>query len=157
MSARIIHVGADACHRLVVLERAGFRVQECSNIAALREVLESEPGPDAVVVTEDNGPFSQQAVAMVQTYSSFPLILFGEPQHSFAESGFDLVVPILSPPDVWLAQVAAVIAHGQTVRIRSILSGTDASLSHAEARHAVSQSVRSKRSSNPGQLPPNRE
>lgn len=127
MPARIIHVGADLCHRVGVLENAGYRVRECSSLSDLRKALASDPQPDAFIVIEDHAGLFRQAVALIRAYSQLPLILFGEPQRNCAETPFefDLVIPFLVAPDIWLTDVAILIAQGQAVRIRSRMSGTD--------------------------------
>ena len=118
MSARIIHFGADACHRAGVLESADYRVEVCHTLADLRCLLGTDPEPDGVILTHDQGQHSAQAVGIVRLHLGIPLILFGDSQRALAESEFDLVIPHLTSPDLWLPEVAAVVAQGQTRRIR---------------------------------------
>lgn len=119
MSARIIHLGHDGCHRVSVLTSAGYRVEECHTTEKLREALEAEPQPDGVVIDQEQSSFFREALALLHNYSGIPLILFGEPQRStIAQSEFELVIPSLAPPDAWLSELAALIAQTQVARIR---------------------------------------
>src|SRR5258708_16784159 len=48
MAARVIHFGPDDCHRLIVLESAGYAVDACDSLGQLRASLtaggEGAPG-----------------------------------------------------------------------------------------------------------------
>jgi hypothetical protein len=134
MSARIIHVGEDACHRVGVLVSAGYRVEECHSIEKLREVLESDSQPDAVVITEEHSKLFRQAVALLHEHTEFPLILFGELQRSITESEFDLVIPFLASPEAWLSQVATLISQCQAVRMRHRMPGGQSALSRRQSK-----------------------
>jgi hypothetical protein len=119
MAGRILHFGADTCHRLPVLENAGYTVERCTSLAALREALEDGEAPDALVMTETEKDSPREAVRLARAHSPIPLILFRETQRSLGEDGFDLVVPILHPPEAWLAEIAALIATSAQIRGRS--------------------------------------
>ena len=69
-----------------------------------------EPDPDAVAFTESERFAPEEAVGVTRSHSSAPLILFRETHSNFAESVFDLVVPVLEPPEAWLNSVAELIA-----------------------------------------------
>jgi hypothetical protein len=119
MPARIIHVGPDVCHRLSVLQSAGYSVKECNSVDELRQSLESDAQPDAVVVTQDHGQLFRKAASLVHGYSDIPLILFGERQGTCTDSSIDLVVPVLASPERWLKEIAVLVAHFQALRLRS--------------------------------------
>lgn len=119
MAARIIHFGADNCHRLWVLKSAGYFVDDCQSVMQLRTVLQSGMDPDAVAFTEAERFAPQEALEVTRSHSSAPLILFRETQNDFVEWAFDLVVPVLEPPEAWLNSVAALIAKSQAIRARS--------------------------------------
>lgn len=119
MAARVIHVGTDICHRLPVLERAGYQVDTCISVPELRLALTSIRQLDAVLISEGSEGAHPDAVSLARTYSSAPIVLFRETQLSFAESPFDLVVPILISPQVWLEDIAALIARCRALRADS--------------------------------------
>lgn len=110
MAARVIHVGADTCHRLPVLENAGYQVHTCISVFELREALAASEEPEAVLISEKAEGAHPEAVLIARSCSSAPIILFRETQSTLAESSFDLVIPNLVPPQTWLAELAAVIA-----------------------------------------------
>lgn len=116
MAARVIHLGRDSCHRLAVLESAGYRVDVCISVPELRHALVLPKPLDAVLISEGSEGPHADAVSLTRSHSSAPIILFRETQLDFAESCFDLVVPILAPPQIWLADMAAVIARCQSLR-----------------------------------------
>ncbi len=116
VAARVIHVGADNCHRLPVLENAGYRIDLCASIPQLRDALESEDPPDAVLISEGDGGAHQDAVALARAHLAAPIILFRETQRDYSESAFDLVIPVLDPPRTWLPEIAALIARCQALR-----------------------------------------
>ncbi len=119
MAARIIHFGADNCHRLWVLKSAGYSIDDCQSVVQLRTVLQSGIDPDAVAITESERFAPEEAVEVTRSHSSAPLILFRETHNDFMESVFDLVVPVLEPPEAWLTNIATLIAKSQAVRARS--------------------------------------
>ena len=115
MPGHILHIGTDTCHRLPVFESAGYTVEVCSSLAALRDVLDEGEVPTAVVVTETEGVSPREAVRLARVCPHVPLVLFRETQRAYGddghdlEAGFDLVIPILHPPAAWLAEIAALI------------------------------------------------
>lgn len=122
MAARVIHIGADNCHRLPVLEQAGYTVDVCTSIGELAEALESEDGSgesiEALLLAESETP--EEVISLARAKSNAPLVLFRETQRNLGESAFDLVVPILDSPDDWLSSLADLIARSRAIRARSI-------------------------------------
>ncbi len=116
MAARVIHVGTDTCHRLPVLESAGYRVDTCLSLPELRKTLAMKLEVDAVLIREGTEGALPDAVQLTRSHSSAPIVLFRETQLDFTESCFDLVVPILAPPQTWLADIAALITRCQSLR-----------------------------------------
>lgn len=116
MAARVIHVGTDSCHRLPVLESAGYEVDTCISVPELRIALTSVKQLDAVLISEGAEGAHSDAVSVARSHSTAPIVLFRETQLSFAESPFDLVVPILISPQVWLEDIAALIARCRALR-----------------------------------------
>jgi hypothetical protein len=119
VASRVIHVGADICHRLPVLESAGYQVDTCDSVRELDDALAGEEQLEAVLISEGLGGGHQDAVSLARSRSSAPIVLFRETQRSVTESTFDLVVPNLVPPETWLADIAALIARCQTLRTNS--------------------------------------
>lgn len=119
MAARIIHIGADTCHRLPVLESAGYLVHLCLSVLQLQEVFAAEEQLDAVLISEAGGLKHQEAALLARSRCSAPIVLFRDTQRNFTESAFDLVVPVLEPPDVWLAEVEALIQRSQGLQAQS--------------------------------------
>ena len=119
MAARIVHFGWDTCHRLWVLRNAGYSIDDCQSVVQLGAALRSGAHPDAVAFTESERFAPEEAVELTRSHSSAPLILFRENHSNFAESTFDLVVPVLEPPEAWLTSVAELIAKFQVIRAQS--------------------------------------
>jgi len=93
----------------MVLESAGYSVQECHCLVELRRLLADSARADALLVTEGDEVPLQDIVSLVRTHSSLPIILFRNPNMAREDAGVDLVVHCLTPPDVWLNDVEAVI------------------------------------------------
>jgi len=109
MIAKVIYFGPDECHRLMVLQSAGYAVEECESLIQLRAMLAKVAGVDAVLMSDREGVSPREALAAAKTHSSFPVILFRNTNMAYEESGFDLVVDCLTPPDVWLNDVDVLI------------------------------------------------
>lgn len=127
MAARIIHFGADSCSRLLVLEHAGYDVDDCPSVIKLGSALSAGRNADAVLMTEDPRASRHEAISLVRSHSSAPLVLFQTAGPTFDEPEFDLVIPVLTPPREWLEKIAATIE-----RSRALV---------AESRFAREQSV----------------
>lgn len=120
MAASIIHVGVDDCQRIAVLKVAGFEVNDCRSFDQLHAALLGIPAADAVAIAESRGELIEKAVSLTRVTSSIPLILFESPSpHLFNDSDFDLVVPALTSPAVWLERVQKLIAESRALRARS--------------------------------------
>lgn len=109
MPARVIHFGPDDCHRLMVLRSAGYTVEDCRSLVQLRDTLETGDVPDAVLMSDGAGVSPEEAAAVARTHSSNPVILFRSTNLAYEDGRFDLVVPCLTPPEVWLNDVDALI------------------------------------------------
>lgn len=109
MAARVVYFGCDECRRVPVLHMAGYAVDDCPSILKLRSVLQEPGQTSAFLFTGRNEKECKEAVVLARTQSSAPLILFDGPNHAGDESDFDLVIPPLTPPQEWLAKIAATI------------------------------------------------
>jgi hypothetical protein len=120
MATRIIHFGEDTCHRLSVLKSAGYFVAECDDVTQLQAALQSELGIDAVLLTDREGEAFEDAIRIARSFSSVPLILFRDTNLNIAEAGFDLVIPVLTPPEQWLDELGALIKRMHAIGTRSV-------------------------------------
>jgi hypothetical protein len=128
-SARIIHFGTDDCHRVSVLRSAGYRVEDCRSLRTFREALTEEGKPDAVFITEREGNLQGEAIALAQSCSSAPLVLFRRSHSDLNGGSFDLVIDSLTPPKYWLEEIGELITRsrsGKTGPLRSRTTGSGA-------------------------------
>jgi hypothetical protein len=107
MAAKIVYFGTDNCHRLPVLRRAGYVVENCQSAEHLRGLLASGD-IDAVLTTDREGDVPD-VVALVRSQSALPLVLFRDSNHSSNERRFELVIAALTAPPNWLAELALLI------------------------------------------------
>lgn len=110
MAARILYFGRDTCHRLPVLVRAGYAVINCTSLEDLSAAFRSPHAPCAVLMADNNPPAAEQAISLVRSRSLVPLILFRDSYRALAEVAFHLVIPTLTPPAQWLAEIASLFA-----------------------------------------------
>jgi hypothetical protein len=110
MAARVIHFGPDDCHRLTVLRSAGFAVDDCASLAQFRGSLLSGSHADAVLLSDGEGFAPEDAAALARNSSTVPVVLFSGTNRTYQGAAFDLVVHSLTPPEVWLHEVDALIA-----------------------------------------------
>jgi hypothetical protein len=108
MAARIIYFGPDTCHRLPILSNAGYTIENCTSIEQLRAALKAIDQADAVLLT-DSGNGVPEAIDFLGSHSAVPLILFCDSQSNSPGSGVDLIVPILTPPSLWLAEIETLL------------------------------------------------
>jgi len=113
--ARIVHFGADSCSRLLVLEHAGYDIDYCPSIVKLGLALTTGHEVDAIVITEDPKAPRREAVALVHSRCTAPLIFFQTTGSSSDEPDFDLVIPVLTPTREWLEKIAATIEQSRSI------------------------------------------
>ena len=126
MAARVIHFGPDDCHRMMVLRSAGYAVDHCNSLIQLRSSLVSGGAAEAVMVSDGEGIAPETAIAIAKSHSSAPLVLFRSTNLSYQDSGFDLVVNSLTPPEVWLNDVHSLITRTLALRTESEAMITEA-------------------------------
>lgn len=114
MSRKILTFGYDACHRWAVLRLAGFTVQVCESIGELRDRLMKGSHVDAVIMVEDIVSVPQEAITATKSYFNGPLVLFQARTRSAYQGSFDLCVPILTGPSVWLPKLEALLDSDRT-------------------------------------------
>lgn len=93
----------------MVLRSAGYAVEACDSFGQFHAFLAGDEAADAVLLSEDECFFPEDAALLVRSYSEAPVILFRNTNRTCEEVRFDLVVPSLTPPQVWLQDVDAVI------------------------------------------------
>lgn len=114
MSRKILTFGYDACHRWAVLRLAGYTVHACESISELRDLLMKRSHVDAVIMVEDIVSVPHEAITAAQSYFEGPLVLFQARSRSAYKSCFDLCVPILSGPSMWLPKIESLIQSGHS-------------------------------------------
>src|SRR5580704_7582 len=119
MAARVIHFGQDDCHRLMVLRSAGYSVDDCGSLMQLSGRLATGASADALLMSDAGGVEPDEAIALARTRSSMPVILFRSTNLAYEESGVDLIVPCLTPPEIWLNEVEALIEKSRILRAKS--------------------------------------
>jgi hypothetical protein len=116
----ILHVGEDLCQRIPVLETAGLVVQQTeTDIPAIRAAFSHGDTFSAVLFHSDISAPSQSAARETRTLSQAPLVLFQNPAAACDENEFNLVIPPLTPPAVWLQQLCELIEQCRGLRERS--------------------------------------
>jgi hypothetical protein len=122
MAARVIHFGVDDCYRLSVLRRAGYDIDDCSNLIQLRAVLESNGEADAVMVNDSTGSIPEFVFSLARARSAAPIILFPNSSRTYqTEQEVDLIVPSFTPPEEWLLKLATLIVRSRALRAYSQL------------------------------------
>jgi hypothetical protein len=116
MAARVIHFGPDDCHRLIVLQSAGYAVDACNSLGQLRASLTAGDKADAVVMSDAEGVAPEEVASVARDHSLAPVVLFRGTNRVYEDSRFDLVVHTLTPPEVWLSEVNELIAKGRVLR-----------------------------------------
>jgi hypothetical protein len=120
MTTRVIHFGPDDCHRLMVLRSAGYFVDACWSLGQLRASLLTGGEIEAVFMSEREGIAPDEAVSLAKTHCAAPVVLFRSTNRAYPDSTFDLVVHALTPPEVWLKEIDALIGvkrGGQSSRL----------------------------------------
>jgi len=93
----------------MVLQSAGYSVEDCNSLVQLRASLMTGMAVDAVMVSDGDGVSPQEVVALARTHTSLPVILFRSTNLTYQDAGVDLVVHCLTAPEVWLNDVEALI------------------------------------------------
>lgn len=141
----ILHVGEDDCQRIPVMQTAGFVVfrSECS-ILAIHTAFDREEDYSAVVFHNDVAALSEEAVHEARNLSQAPLVLFENPAISCDESEFDLVIPALTPPQIWLEKLGGLIQARREFGSRSVRLGDDFAAARSISRALRPSSVRNR-------------
>ena len=106
----VLHIGEDFCRRIPVIENAGFAVLQTK--IALPDIHAAFDHGDifsAVVFHSDFHAPPQIIVHEARTLSAAPFVLFQNPTIGFDAAEFDLVIPVLTPPAIWIKKLSDVI------------------------------------------------
>jgi hypothetical protein len=115
MAATIVHFGVDSAIRVPVLKSAGFEVDVCSSVDSLIEELERRH-VDAVVLPDKSAENLDSIVTFARWRPSTSVVVFEEVPDQPDDAKFDLVVPVFTPPQKWLADIAQLIAESKAAR-----------------------------------------
>jgi hypothetical protein len=140
MAARVIHFGHDHCHRSMVLRNAGFAVDECISLVQLRSALVEGSRTDAVCLSDGEATHQEAAIALARAHSSAPVVLFQGSEHPDSDPSPDLVVPNLTPPDVWVNEMKDLIARCEALQATSRSLVLESRQIRMESREAVRRS-----------------
>lgn len=132
LTAPILYVGEDLCHRVPVFERLGVKVRRvpCS-ARALRIALDEDTKFSALTFQEDQQPVPDELLAIACHYPA-PVVLFENPCISCDPARFDLIVPALTPPGFWLQCIQTTIDESRRLHARSAALREDAAAVRGE-------------------------
>jgi hypothetical protein len=119
VTATILYVGDDLCHRVPVMETNGMCVvRSACSVAAVRAALAKGDGLSAVTFHNDLFAPPEAVVSTAREMCKAPLILFESPAVDCDEQAFDFVIPAM-PPDVWTEALAEAIEQARRDQDRS--------------------------------------
>jgi len=119
MAAKVLHFGTNDCRRVLVLRSAGYVVDDCPSLSEFELTLKQDIDPQAFFFSERYPVKRREAMTLARCHSHAPLVLFQSIHYSDDEPNFDLVIPPLTAPAVWLHEVAATIERTRTLRSSS--------------------------------------
>jgi hypothetical protein len=107
----------DDCHRVAVLQSAGYDVDEFASLQQLSTALDGMPGADAVILSESEDIAPEIVSRLVRGRSEASAIFFCRSNCSVNAEDFDLVIPPLTPPEKWLEQVSGLLERPRVMRV----------------------------------------
>ncbi|HEX8712719.1 MAG TPA: hypothetical protein VF730_12655 [Terracidiphilus sp.] len=138
-TAKILHVGDDLCQRIPVLSRAGFTVLRSENsIQAISDAFADGDFFSAILFHSDLAAPAEPAIQTTRSLSTAPLVLFQNPTVLCDDHDFDLVIPALTPPDIWLQNLRELVerAHELCEQARQLRKDCESVRSHSQALRA---------------------
>ena len=139
----ILHIGDDLCRRIPVMETAGFVVYQSEvKIPAIHTAFEREEDYSAVVFHNDIAAIPEDAVQETRSLSEAPFVLFQNPTVPGNEEEFDLVIPPLTSPDVWLLNLRELIQASRQMRQDTIQLRKDAAAVRSKSQELRLASAR---------------
>lgn len=142
-ASTVLHIGDDFCRRIPVMETAGFVVYQSEvKIPAIHIAFEREEDYSAVVFHNDIAAIPEDAVQETRSLSEAPFVLFQNPTVASNEEEFDLVIPPLTSPDVWLLKLRELIQASRQAREESIQLRQDCAAARSKSQELRSASAR---------------
>ena len=129
-TAHVLHVGDRSFHRASVLRAVGYAVDECETLHELAAWFREGRTADVVCISEEPHHPAEGAIALARSRSVAPVVLFRATESPYLQRGVDLEFPRLTPPDVWLGDLARLLAM------------TRANIASSEGLRASSQKLR---------------
>jgi len=144
----VIHVGDDFCMRIPVLEITGLRVLRsgCTE-REFRTVLDQTDALVAVTLSDeiDDSRKTLLQSGLIETAHDLctaPLILFRSSNSFCDESKFDLVIPALTPPTLWVPNLLRAIEVSREIREFSQWLCEETESVRAKVRTEISRAIR---------------
>jgi hypothetical protein len=139
----VLHIGDDLCRRIPVMETAGFVVYQSEvKIPAIHIAFEREEGYSAVVFHNDIAAVPEDVVNEARLLSEAPFVLFQNPTVPSNEVEFDLVIPSLTTPDVWLLKLRELIQASRQILEDSIHLRQDCAATRSKSQQLRLASAR---------------
>jgi hypothetical protein len=149
--AHILHFGEDSCYHVPILRNAGYVVEECQTLGQLAATIDTGRNADLLCVSETPGLPLRTTLEIVRPHWQVPIVLFRTSGREY-DLKFDLEIPALTPPSVWLEEFHRLVAKFKADRERTralIAQSQTLSAERAEARarsRKLVQKVRENRS-----------
>jgi hypothetical protein len=125
--AGVLYVGEDLCRHIPIMECDGHAVSRSERSAvAVLTVLRENPPFDAITFEHHTQPLPGGMVPAVRQHSASPLVLFENPYiaqlygFDHDDDAFDLIIPSLTPPLIWLKTLNALIEECRELRDASM-------------------------------------
>ena len=120
-AATILYIGDDTCRRIPIFKRAGLSVVHAEwTLPSIREALRESTPFDAATFHIDARPIEPLVLPAVRETVHGPLILFDNPSIPYDEDAFDLVIPPLTAPDIWIKRLHVAIEVSRNLRAASL-------------------------------------
>lgn len=120
-TAALLYVGDDFFHRIPVMEKAGLAVVSSEDsISTIQTALGNGIAFSAITFHCDFFLIPPEIVQTARTHSASPLVLFSNPLLNCDESEFDLVIPAMTPPTLWIQKLRELIQASILLRERSV-------------------------------------
>lgn len=142
-SSSILHIGEDFCRRIPIIENAGFAVLQTEiTLPAIHAVFDRGDTFSAVVFHSDFQAPPQIIVGETRTLSAAPFVLFQNPTIACDDTDFDLVIPVLTSPAIWLSKLRDAIEASIRLRDASLRLRVDCNAERSRSRSLLEQSNR---------------
>ncbi|HEV2135498.1 MAG TPA: hypothetical protein VGR47_14790 [Terracidiphilus sp.] len=120
-STTILHFGDDLCQRIPVMEAAGLMVLQSEiSIPAIHTAFDQGDSFSAVIFHCDIVAPPEPAIQEARILSQAPFIFFQNSAVACDESEFNLVIPPLTPPSIWLQKLVELVEDFRVIREESL-------------------------------------